>query len=156
MLLLVFGMFFVMCSDCQKYFTLQTIRASDPNAKPLITEGMFKWTRNPNYLGEVIAFSSFCFLVNEVGPWIVYGGIWCTLFTSRMIQKDKRLHKKAGSAAYFNKTWMILPKFSACWLTNELIYLTAVSIVVGLCFAGGVENSIKTIRDIVVQFIPKK
>lgn len=72
MLLLIFGMFFVMCSDCQKYFTIQTIRASDPNREILITEGMFKSTRNPNYFGEIMALSSFCFLVNEVSPWIVY------------------------------------------------------------------------------------
>jgi len=59
LLLLVFGMITVMCADCQKYFTIQARRMTDSNNKSLITEGMFKWTRNPNYLGEIIALSSF-------------------------------------------------------------------------------------------------
>ena len=72
MLLMTFGMFLVMCSDCQKYFTLQAIRMKKAEERdnkeyiekaedrPIITEGMFSWTRNPNYLGEIITFSSLC------------------------------------------------------------------------------------------------
>lgn len=56
--LFIFGMFIVMGTDCQKYFTLKV-------KKGLITEGFFKWTRNPNYLGEMMVFTSFLTLAND-------------------------------------------------------------------------------------------
>ena len=76
MLLMTFGMFLVMSADCQKYFTLHAMRLKRQEAegrnfiekaedRPLITEGMFSWTRNPNYLGEIMVFSSFCNITND-------------------------------------------------------------------------------------------
>ena len=59
MLLMVFGLFLNLTANTQKHFTLKAIRSNDPTAKPLISEGMFKWTRNPNYFGEAIAFYAF-------------------------------------------------------------------------------------------------
>jgi protein-S-isoprenylcysteine O-methyltransferase Ste14 len=143
LLLLTFGMFFVMCSDCQKYFTIQTIRQTDPNAKPLITEGMFKWTRNPNYMGEIIVFSSFCFLVGETSGWISYIFIWVTLFWSRMSEKDERLKRKEGAEAYFKRTWMLFPRFTTCWFKNLLIYSNILGIIYVIYVSDGVENVVK-------------
>jgi steroid 5-alpha reductase family enzyme len=37
--------------------------------KGLISDGMFKYTRNPNYLGEIMVYGSFVLLVND---WISY------------------------------------------------------------------------------------
>lgn len=48
----VFGTFMMVVSDAQKFFTLQ-------NKPGLISEGMFKITRNPNYFGELMIYFSF-------------------------------------------------------------------------------------------------
>lgn len=143
MLMMVFGMFLVMSADCQKYFTVRAKRLSNPNDRSLITEGMFKWTRNPNYLGEIIVFSSFCNLVNETIPWLIYLGIWVTLFRSNMVEKDRRLKVKQGWEQYFKRSWMLFPKFSTCWCINSLIYLNIIAAVLAVHLSGGIENLIK-------------
>lgn len=43
--------------DAQKYYTLQ-------HKKQLITDGMYKYIRSPNYLGEVMIYSSYALLAN--------------------------------------------------------------------------------------------
>jgi steroid 5-alpha reductase family enzyme len=48
----VFGTFMMVVSDAQKFFTLK-------NKPGLISEGMFKITRNPNYFGELMIYFSF-------------------------------------------------------------------------------------------------
>ena len=74
-LMLVFGIFLTMTSNCQKYFTIKAIKAGNPEASILITEGMFTWTRNPNYLGDIISFFSFCNLANDCTSWGIYAGL---------------------------------------------------------------------------------
>lgn len=43
--------------DAQKYYTLQ-------HKKQLITDGMYRYIRSPNYLGEVMIYSSYALLAN--------------------------------------------------------------------------------------------
>ena len=43
--------------DAQKYYTLQY-------KKGLIMDGMYKYIRSPNYLGEVMIYSSYAILAN--------------------------------------------------------------------------------------------
>ena len=50
--------------DAQKYYTLQ-------HKKQLITDGMYRYIRSPNYLGEVMIYSSYALLANvEVRCWM--------------------------------------------------------------------------------------
>lgn len=44
-------------TDAQKYYTLQY-------RKGLITDGMFKYIRSPNYLGEVMIYASYAIVAN--------------------------------------------------------------------------------------------
>lgn len=46
------GIFLHYVSDAQKYYTLKL-------QKGLITEGLFRRTRNPNYLGEILIYASY-------------------------------------------------------------------------------------------------
>lgn len=48
-LIYVFGVVIMLLSDSQKYYTLKY-------KKGLISDGMMKYTRNPNYLGEVMHY----------------------------------------------------------------------------------------------------
>ena len=60
----------------------------------LIMDGYFKYTRNPNYLAEMIIYLSFAALCHN---WIAYAIIiysWVTVLIPGMIKKDKSLMKK--------------------------------------------------------------
>ncbi|MFC1879357.1 DUF1295 domain-containing protein [Chloroflexota bacterium] len=58
------GVVLMMVADCQKYFTLKL-------QKGLITEGLFKYVRHPNYLGEMMVYGSFALLCQHWIPWLV-------------------------------------------------------------------------------------
>ena len=63
-------------SDAQKTFTLNNVKQ-----RPLLIQsGFFKYTRNPNYVGEIMLYFAF---VNLVDHWLAYAivfYVWITLF----------------------------------------------------------------------------
>jgi protein-S-isoprenylcysteine O-methyltransferase Ste14 len=145
MLFMVFGLFLNLTSATQKHFTLKAIRASDPTAKPLISEGMWKWTRNPNYLGEIIAFFAFCILAADWTSYGVYTITFILGMVPMMYQKEASIRNKIGSEAYFKRSWLLLPRFCTCWLYNTLIYLNIIAFVFVIYISGGVEKLTKNI-----------
>jgi steroid 5-alpha reductase family enzyme len=85
----------MLVSDAQKTF----MRSYRPG---LITTGMFAYTRNPNYLGEILVYLSFALLASHE---LVYGFlaiVWGVLFMSLMMNKDLSLARKPGWAEYSN------------------------------------------------------
>jgi len=62
-ILYILGVVLMLASDAQKYFTLKYINYHrDPKApaKPfLINDGFCRYTRNPNYLGEMMLYFGF-------------------------------------------------------------------------------------------------
>ena len=66
-------------SDMQKSLTLRLVKE-----RPyLINTGMYKYTRSPNYLGEMMIYFSFAAVVDH---WIAYSIIvwtWFTIFLAR-------------------------------------------------------------------------
>lgn len=89
----VFGVTLMMVTDCQKYYTLKYKRG-------LITDGMFKYNRNPNYTGEMMLYASFAMLT---GNYLSYGILltfWTLLFYPNMVKKDISFSKKEGWAQY--------------------------------------------------------
>ena len=82
----------MMNSDCQKYFTLKYKRG-------LITEGNLSRTRNPNYLGEMMLYSAFVFLLpkeSRLIGWGILAFAWSTLFAMNILLKDHSFSKKEG------------------------------------------------------------
>ena len=51
-LLYVFGIVMMLVTDAQKFFTLRLKRG-------LLSDGMFDFSRNINYLGEILLYASF-------------------------------------------------------------------------------------------------
>jgi Putative protein-S-isoprenylcysteine methyltransferase len=87
--LLSVGLCLMMSADAQKNFVLKY-------RKGLITDGLFSRTRNPNYLGEALIYSS---LAICTGTWIAWGYllfVWSTLFVERILIKEFSLSKKDG------------------------------------------------------------
>ena len=58
-ILYIFGLVIMLLADSQKYYTLKY-------KKGLISDGLMKYTRNPNYLGEIMLYGAFVVLVNDM------------------------------------------------------------------------------------------
>jgi len=101
----IFGIFLHFASDSQKYFTLKLKRE-------LITEGFFKYSRNTNYLGEILIYLSFAILSMHLIPFIILLLFFTIVFLPRMIKKDKSLKRYEGFDEYKNRSGLILPKFN--------------------------------------------
>nr|WP_212812729.1 DUF1295 domain-containing protein [Erwinia rhapontici] len=83
--LYITGIYLHYVSDAQKFYTLKV-------KKGLITEGLFAYSRNPNYLGEIIIYLSFSLLAMHGLPFIVLAG-WCIFFIRNMRLKDRSLSR---------------------------------------------------------------
>ena len=101
----IIGVFLHFASDSQKYFTLKL-------KKELITEGFFKYSRNTNYLGEILIYLSFAILSMNFIPFIILLIFFIIVFLPRMIKKDKSLEKYESFDEYKAKSGLILPKFN--------------------------------------------
>jgi steroid 5-alpha reductase family enzyme len=84
----------MMLADAQKYFVLQ-------NKRGLISDGMMKYTRNPNYLGEIILYCSFNVIAQIPQVWYYFFCFdFSIVFMSRMLWKDYMLSRKQGWVEY--------------------------------------------------------
>lgn len=97
------GVALMLSADAQKYFTLRVKRG-------LITTGMFKHTRNPNYLGEMMIYGSYALLVGHWLPWAVLAWVWSALFLVNMLMKDASMSRYPEWAAYKARTGLLLPR----------------------------------------------
>jgi len=105
----LFGVFLLHGSDAQKYFTLKY-------KKGLITEGFFRRSRNPNYLGEILIYSSLAMLAQHWIPFAIVASIIAFVFLPRMRQKDQSLSRYPEFAAYKERSGLLLPKL---WINKS-------------------------------------
>lgn len=103
-ILYTIGVFFHFVSDIQKYYTLKY-------KKGLITEGMFSRTRNPNYLGEIVMYTSLAMFSKHWLPLVVITIFTVFVFLKLMKRKDQFLSQFEGFEAYKKRTWLLFPKF---------------------------------------------
>lgn len=107
------GLLLMFASDCQKKFTLRYRRG-------LITEGMFKYVRHPNYLGEMMLYSAYALLVQHWIPWVVLAYFWTTIFLVNMLMIESSLSRYPEWEAYKAGTGMLLPwRFFVCKPTGQ-------------------------------------
>jgi protein-S-isoprenylcysteine O-methyltransferase Ste14 len=101
--LVVIGTTLMMSSDCQKRFTLRY--------RPgLITEGLFRKIRHPNYLGEMMVYAGFALIVGTVWPWFVLAFWWICVFLVNMYVIEASLSRYPGWLAYKDRSGMLFPK----------------------------------------------
>ncbi len=96
------GLTIMVASDCQKQYTLKYRRG-------LITEGMFKHVRHPNYLGEMMLYSSYALLAQHWIPWVILAYFWTALFLVNMQMIQSSISRYPGWEAYKARTGMLLP-----------------------------------------------
>ena len=109
------GVMLMMLTDSAKYLVLKERRG-------LITHCMHAWSRNMNYVGEQMLYSSFAVLVQKWEVWAIYAYMWGIIFTIRMSVKDYSLGKKVGWDEYKAKTWIFVPKLYNSTAASVVIY----------------------------------
>jgi len=93
----------VMCvSDAQKYFTLKIRRG-------LITDGMQKYVRHPNYIGEMVLYAGLAMLSWHWFPAVDLLLVWVTVFLPNMVIKEMSLSRYPEWAEYKKRTWWLIP-----------------------------------------------
>jgi len=97
------GVVIMMVSDGQKYFTLK-FRSG------LITEGMFKRIRHPNYAGEMMIYAAYALLVQHWLPWVILAYWWGSVFLVNMIKAEASLSRYPEWEAYKARSGMVFPK----------------------------------------------
>ncbi|MES2149308.1 MAG: DUF1295 domain-containing protein [Pseudomonadota bacterium] len=78
-------------------------------SKGLITNGVFAYTRNPNYLGEVMIYCSYALLAAHWLGWLVVTAQFFLLFLPRMLVKDASISRHPGWLAYKQRSGLLLP-----------------------------------------------
>ncbi len=96
------GVSIMLAADAQKYFTLQ-------HRPGLITTGMFRYVRHPNYLGEMLIYGAFALVAGHWAPWLVLAWVWGGLFVPNMIRKEASMSRHAEWAGYRARTGWIIP-----------------------------------------------
>ncbi|HZU85645.1 MAG TPA: DUF1295 domain-containing protein [Polyangiaceae bacterium] len=96
------GTVVMIAADAQKHFTLRFARG-------LITDGMFRYVRHPNYLGEMMVYGSFALMVWHWWPALVLAFIWGTFFSVNMAMKEASMARHPEWAEYKRRTWWLVP-----------------------------------------------
>lgn len=98
------GLVLMLGADAQKHFTLRLRNG-------LIQDGFFRYVRRPNYLGEMLIYSSFALMVNHWLAWVVLGAVWLVLFLPRMLAIEASLSRFPEWPAYRARAGFLLPRF---------------------------------------------
>ena len=96
------GSVVMIAADAQKYYTLRYQRG-------LITDGMHRYIRHPNYLGEMLIYGSFALMVWHWLPVLVLAWVWGGLFAVNMIMKEASLSRYPEWGAYKKRSKWLLP-----------------------------------------------
>jgi len=101
--LCLLGCTVMIAADAQKYFTLKKHRG-------LITDGLFRYVRHPNYLGEMMIYGSFALMVWHWLPALVLAWVWLGVFAVNMRMKERSMSRYPEWAAYRARTGWLLPR----------------------------------------------
>ncbi len=96
------GAAIMLAADAQKYFTLRVRRG-------LITDGMFRYVRHPNYLGEMMIYAALALMVWHWFPVVLLAAIWSDLFAVNMVMKEVSMSRHPEWPAYKARTRWLLP-----------------------------------------------
>jgi protein-S-isoprenylcysteine O-methyltransferase Ste14 len=100
--LCIVGCAVMIAADAQKHFTLR-LRPG------LITDGVHRWVRHPNYLGEMMVYGSFALMVWHWLPALVLAWVWTAVFAVNMVLKEASLARYPEWAAYRKRSWWLVP-----------------------------------------------
>ena len=97
------GVFLHFGADMQKYTALQLAPGQ------LITSGFFRYTRNPNYLGELMIYLGFSILAMHWAPLLAIGLFIFVIWVPNMLRKEHSLARHAGFEEYQRLSKLLIP-----------------------------------------------
>jgi protein-S-isoprenylcysteine O-methyltransferase Ste14 len=100
--LCILGCVIMIAADVQKFSTLRMKRG-------LITDGMFKRVRHPNYLGEMMVYGSFALLAWHWIPALVLVYFWGFQFSTNMAMKEASMSRYPEWREYKERSWWLVP-----------------------------------------------
>ena len=100
--LVITGSAIMIAADAQKYYTLRLQRG-------LIRDGVHRYIRHPNYLGEMMIYLGFALVVLHWLPFVWLAYIWLTLFATNMAMKEASMSRYAEWADYKRRSWWLVP-----------------------------------------------
>lgn len=95
------GISLMLSADCQKHFQLKY-------KKGLMTNGVFKYTRNPNFLGEIMIYATYAILANHWIGYLVTGYAFLYFF-ARMLRKDHSISRYPEWDEYAKASSILIP-----------------------------------------------
>jgi protein-S-isoprenylcysteine O-methyltransferase Ste14 len=96
------GVAIMLAADAQKFFTLKVKRG-------LITDGMFRYIRHPNYLGEMLIYLALALMAWHWFPVLLLAFVWGELFAVNMVMKEASMSRYPEWHAYKQRTYWLLP-----------------------------------------------
>lgn len=96
------GVVVMIAADGQRHWVLR-------HHPGLIADGMFRYTRNPNYLGEIMLYSAYAWLADHWLAWTVVAYAAILVFVPRMYRKDHSLSRHSGWDQYRRESGMLIP-----------------------------------------------
>lgn len=96
------GVVTMIAADGQRHFTLKY-------RSGLFTGGLYAYTRNPNYLGEIMIYSAYALLAQHWIAWAIVIYATVSTFLPRMYQKDHAISRHPGWGEYKAKTGLLIP-----------------------------------------------
>jgi len=124
----------MLLADSQKYYTLKY-------KKGLISDGLMKYTRNPNYLGEMMLYGAFVVLVNDTISYVCVMQVWLVVFSLRIYQKELSLRKKEGWQEYSQRSWVLIPKINGSMIDSIIVYGLSFALGAWMYQQGGIKAS---------------
>lgn len=106
------GFLFQVISDIQ----MNNFRNNKKNKGKLISTGLWKYSRHPNYFGEILIWWSFFFfsLYSTLNIFLIISPLTINFFIVKITgvpMLEKRLEGRSGWKEYKKNTNMIIPKF---------------------------------------------
>ena len=75
----------------------------------LITDGVCAYTRNPNYLGEIMIYSAYALLASHWIAWAILAYACVCVFFPRMLVKDASISRYPGFEEYRARSGLLIP-----------------------------------------------
>ena len=97
------GLALMLAADAQKHAAL----ARGPG---LISDGLFRRVRHPNYLGEMLLYAAYALLARHWLPCLVLAWVWGLVFLPNILLIEASLSRHPGWAAYKARTGFLLPR----------------------------------------------
>lgn len=100
--LCVLGCVIMIAADAQKFYTLKY-------HKGLIDDGIHKYIRHPNYLGEILIYAAFGLMAWHWGAVVILLAVWLLVFLPNMVAKERSLSRYPEWKTYKKKSGWLLP-----------------------------------------------